>query len=196
VGTQHYFSKADPKLVKKPEPVVSLPAMDVPPVEPESPEPIVQAIKMEPVFEKVELPIDPDGDGVLNNGEDLCPETPAGKQVNKQGCWILGKIFFRFEKADIQPHFTAKLDRMVEILKADPSLQVELGGHTDNLGAESLNEDLSGSRAIAVKKYFTEQGIDSARMTSIGFGLSRPDTDNATVVNRYHNRRVEIHPYK
>jgi outer membrane protein OmpA-like peptidoglycan-associated protein len=209
VGTQQFFAPADPEAAKAAKPVKLVKPIKLPP--PPKREPVAEVKRVRvldipkvappppvappPSVAKVEVSPDLDGDGVLNE-QDLCPDTPNGETVNRQGCWILGKIFFLFEKADILPRFIGELDRIVSYLKANPELKVELQGHTDNLGGESLNDDLSNQRAIAVMDYFNKNGIKQPRMKSIGFGSLRPDTDNSDVVKRFFNRRVEVHPFK
>ncbi len=193
VGTQQYFAKPDPAPPAQPKP----PMVKAEPAKPVVKEP-VKVAKVEkpapaPMVEKPNP--DKDGDGVLNE-QDLCPETPEGVKVNKQGCWILGKIFFHFDKATIQSQFTDELDEMVDYLVKNPQYKVELGGHTDNWGKDVYNQDLSKKRADAVMGYFRDKGVASLRMKSIGYGQSRPDTDNSTIKKRYFNRRVEVHPYK
>ena len=180
IGTQYYFGSPDPEVVVEPE-VVSMS------------EPIV---KLPEVVKVVEQPSpDLDGDGVLNE-QDRCPTTPTGVAVNKQGCWVLGKIFFLFDKAHVQAKFTKELDQMVDYLLAHEELNVELGGHTDSTGTEAYNNDLSVKRSMAVMEYFRKKGVGSLRMKSFGYGMMQPDTDNSTKKQRSLNRRVEVHPFK
>ena len=65
-------------------------------------------------------------------------------------------------------------------------------GHTDNVGDDKMNQELSDKRAASVKKYFTDKGVEANRTTSAGFGETTPIADNKTATGRAQNRRVEI----
>ncbi|MBF0382604.1 MAG: OmpA family protein [Magnetococcales bacterium] len=220
IGTQYFFAPADPVILKiskmpsKPKkaktvkPVKLAKAKTIsqqkPAVEtlPDSIPPFMEpfvvaedkkdANKMKMSYS---LGKDMDEDGIADEN-DLCLNTPQVDMVNKQGCWVLGKIYFLFGKATLQKKFTSKLDNMISYLKAHPEYKIELGGHTDNIGANSINNKIAAKRAIAVMNYFIKKGIARERLSNVSFGLSRPDTDNSTVVKRYYNRRVEVHPFK
>ncbi|MBF0357738.1 MAG: OmpA family protein [Magnetococcales bacterium] len=191
-GTQHYFVPADvlKSQIKEMDlqPVAKVDDVAEPMVaEPAVAEPVVAA--------QPEHNPDLDGDGVLNE-QDQCSNTPEGERVNKQGCWVLAKIFFAFDKADVQSRYNEDLDKVVLYLKEHPELKVELGGHTDSSGDESYNVDLSNRRAMAIKNYLLDRGISKERMHSVGYGLSRPEADNSTLTGRFFNRRAEVHPFK
>ena len=81
--------------------------------------------------------------------------------------------------------------KLKELLESNPSMQIELRGHTDNQGTKDYNQKLSEARAKAVVDYLVERGIDRSRLTSIGYGKSQPIADNATSEGRQQNRRVE-----
>jgi len=138
-------------------------------------------------------PIDTDGDGV-SDYLDKCPGTPKEAKVNAQGCWILGGILFDTNKLDIKPNFHPDLDAVVTILEKNPALNVEIRGHTDNVGRAAYNMKLSESRAKAVMNYLVEKGIDSKRLSAKGFGLTLPIVGNDTKEDRAKNRRVELQP--
>jgi OOP family OmpA-OmpF porin len=84
----------------------------------------------------------------------------------------------------------------VQALKAQPELNVEIQGHTDNTGAHSYNVDLSQRRAQSVKAYMVSSGIDGARMTTKGYGPDDPIAPNTTREGRARNRRVELKPIR
>ena len=84
------------------------------------------------------------------------------------------------------------LQAITAILKEYPSANFMIEGHTDSQGADSLNQKLSEDRAAAVKTYLVENGIDAARLTSAGFGESKPIDSNKTSKGRANNRRVEV----
>jgi outer membrane protein OmpA-like peptidoglycan-associated protein len=219
MGTQYFFAPADPVVLKiaklpsdlevnKPQkPVLLTKAKTIAPpnLEPDmlsesvptNMAPIVAVDSKDPNNMKMSYALgeDFDGDGIVDE-EDLCLNTPQVDMVNKQGCWVLGKIYFLFGKFVVQAKFTSKLDAMAAYLKAHPEYKIELGGHTDNIGAKSINSNIANKRAIAVMQYFLKKGIARNRMSNVGFGLTRPDTDNSTIIKRYFNRRVEVHPFK
>ncbi|WP_022665522.1 OmpA family protein [Desulfospira joergensenii] len=137
---------------------------------------------------------DSDQDGVIDD-EDQCPQTPMGAKVNAQGCWILDNVLFDFNKAVIKPQAYSLLDEVVKILEKNPAMSVELQGHTDNVGSQEYNMDLSMRRSNAVAKYLVDKGILRNRLATTGFGFKRPVALNGTEFGRSLNRRVEIHPY-
>jgi len=138
---------------------------------------------------------DSDGDGVLDSA-DKCPNTIAGAKVNKVGCWVVKGINFSTNKADIRPQDHAGLDEVVVVLKKNPTLKVEIQGHTDNMGAEDYNQALSERRAAAVMNYFVEKGIQKDRLSAKGYGMSQPIASNDTVEGRFQNRRVQLKPVR
>ncbi len=85
-----------------------------------------------------------------------------------------------------------QLDDLVEILKNYPQLRIEVGGHTDNTGDPAANRTLSQKRADIVKAYLVAQDIASSRMTSVGYGSSKPADTNDTDAGRQKNRRTEF----
>jgi len=136
---------------------------------------------------------DSDGDGVYDD-EDQCPGTPKGARVNSVGCWVLENVLFDFDKAVIKPEAYHLLDEVVEILKKNPDMNVELQGHTCNIGTAEYNMGLSLRRANAVADYLEDKGISRDRLTTKGFGFTKPVALNGTEFGRSLNRRVEIHP--
>jgi OOP family OmpA-OmpF porin len=139
-------------------------------------------------------PNDSDGDGV-NDDEDQCPGTPAGAVVNAVGCWTLDSVLFDFDKAAIKSEGYPLLDAIVVIMENNPTMSIELQGHTDNVGTEEYNMDLSMRRSNSVASYLVEKGILRNRMATTGFGFKSPVALNGTNFGRSLNRRVELHPY-
>ncbi len=133
-----------------------------------------------------------DGDGVPND-IDQCGGTPMNADVMANGCWALIGVFAP-GKTDVGPEAHAQLDRVVSVLQDNPSLRVEIQGHTDNRGKASANERLSKKRAQSVMKYFIEMGIEPERLQWAGYGQSRPIASNDSVEGRKQNRRVELSP--
>ena len=140
-------------------------------------------------------PQDQDGDGVLDH-QDRCPGTPRGVTTNEAGCWTVEKLRFESGKSAIRPQFYAVLDEIVTVLGKNPSMKVEIQGHTDNRGAAAYNLSLSQRRARAVMNYLTSQGVDSQRLTSDGYGPNNPIADNDSELGRAKNRRVELNPIR
>ncbi|HUU40816.1 MAG TPA: OmpA family protein [Desulfatiglandales bacterium] len=140
-------------------------------------------------------PIDTDGDGVFDD-RDQCPDTPKGAWVDERGCWVIPDPLFDFDKYEIKPQYYSVLDRVVAILKRNPSLKVEIQGHTCNMGTAEYNMALSENRAGAILDYLVKKGIDKNRLTAVGYGLTRPKVSNETEADRRLNRRVELKPIR
>jgi OmpA-OmpF porin, OOP family len=141
-------------------------------------------------------PADSDGDGIVD-ADDQCPGTPAGQKVTAYGCAQTEKleialnVQFASGKTDIDTKFTADLEKFAEFMNKFPESKAEIAGHTDNTGAEKLNNRISQKRADAVKKYLVQTlKVDQARLTAKGYGPSQPAADNTTPEGREKNRRV------
>lgn len=134
---------------------------------------------------------DDDQDGVPNS-QDKCPGTPRGATVNKVGCWIIEGIHFDFDKSNIKPMYYPKLDHVVDVIKKNPGLNIEIQGHTDSRGTAAYNLPLSNRRANAVKDYLVKKVDNAATLTAKGYGLSRPIDTNKTDAGRANNRRVQL----
>jgi len=105
---------------------------------------------------------------------------------------ILDDVLFDFDKTAIKPDGAKILDRLVEFLNQNPDKRVELEGHTDWIGTERYNQGLSERRAASVKNYLVKKGINLNRITTRGFGETKPIADNKTRDGRAKNRRVEV----
>lgn len=104
----------------------------------------------------------------------------------------LGDVLFATARADLRSGATESLDRLVAFLNQYPNRNVEIEGHTDNVGGEAYNQALSERRAESVKSYLVRQGIDSQRLAASGKGMHYPRVDNASADGRQQNRRVEV----
>ncbi len=103
---------------------------------------------------------------------------------------VLHNIFFEFNSAELQPESIGELERVLEIMKDNPKISVEIAGHTDSIGTEGYNQKLSQERAEAVAQWLVEHGIDEGRIVARGYGESQPVADNGTEEGRAQNRRV------
>jgi hypothetical protein len=101
-------------------------------------------------------------------------------------------VYFDFNRATINEQSTTALQSIAEVLRRHPwSVTVE--GHTDNVGSDAYNEDLSTRRAAAVRDALVrDHGVAAARLSSAGFGEKRPRETNDTIAGRARNRRVEL----
>src|SRR5690606_18843627 len=144
---------------------------------------------------------DTDGDGVLDK-DDKCP-TVKGTVANF-GCPELSEeheaklnqyaktILFNSGKSTFQKQTYPVLQAITSILKEYPDSKFSIEGHTDSDGSDALNQKLSEDRAGAVKNYLIENGIDASRLSSSGYGESRPIDTNKTAAGKANNRRVEV----
>lgn len=110
--------------------------------------------------------------------------------VGKQS--ILRNVFFDFNKAILRKESEPELDKVYQLLKDNPKLIVEIGGHTDNIGSEEANKKISADRAKSVVAYLTSKGIDSTRMFPFGYGFDFPLVENVDESARQLNRRTEL----
>ena len=105
----------------------------------------------------------------------------------------LNNVFFDFNKADLKPESTSELNRIVTLLNERPTMQVEIAGHTDNIGSAAYNMKLSERRAKAVSDYLVKNGIDAGRIVAKGYGKTQPLVSNDDEIDgREINRRVEF----
>lgn len=105
---------------------------------------------------------------------------------------VLRNLFFETAKFDIQPESEVELDKVVQFLQDNPTVKIQLEGHTDNVGNAADNQKLSTARAYAVVNYLALKGIKGTRLVAKGFGASKPVADNKTEVGRAQNRRTEM----
>ena len=103
----------------------------------------------------------------------------------------LNNLFFDSGRYDLADKSRTELDRLATFLKANPTVRIEIGGHTDDLGDAATNLALSKKRAQGVVDYLTKAGIDAARVRAVGYGKTRPLLSNTSDENRRQNRRIE-----
>jgi len=104
----------------------------------------------------------------------------------------LNNIFFEFDKFTLRFESFAELSRVAEFMEEQPSIKVEIAGHTDNVGTDEYNMNLSKKRAESVSKYLIQKGVSKDRITTTSYGESRPRDTNETKEGRQNNRRVEF----
>jgi outer membrane protein OmpA-like peptidoglycan-associated protein len=104
----------------------------------------------------------------------------------------LNNVFFDFDKWDLRPESFVELDRVVKLLKENPGIVIEMSAHTDSRGSDEYNFKLSDNRARSVMEYILSKGIPASRITSQGYGETKPVVDNDTDEHRQLNRRVEF----
>ena len=152
---------------------------------------------------------DNDGDGVPNNvdscvdepesfndylDEDGCPDVaPSRVRITRTQIQIEETVAFEAASAVLLTSSHEVLDEVARVLVDSPELRLRIEGHTDSAGSDVTNMRLSQERAQAVVDYLVGQGVGRDRLTSIGFGESRPIDTNRTDSGRARNRRVEFH---
>lgn len=105
---------------------------------------------------------------------------------------VLRHVYFDFASAGLRPESGPELERIVRFLRDNPSVRVEVEGHTDSVGSAAANDRLSTSRAQSVRSYLIDRGIEPARVEARGYGSRRPVAANDTEEGRQLNRRVEL----
>ncbi len=104
----------------------------------------------------------------------------------------LNNVFFDVAQFALRPESKAELQRLVKLMEQHPTMEVEIGGHTDSTGNQQANQLLAERRAGAVRDYLVGQGIGQARLQAIGYGSQQPVADNRTPEGRQRNRRTEF----
>ncbi|HBU28435.1 MAG TPA: hypothetical protein DEB56_01065 [Thiobacillus sp.] len=151
--------------------------------------------------------LDSDGDGIVD-GVDKCPTVYA---KTADGCPLpaaaaepapapqklaLEGVNFDYDQASLRPESQSKLDEAAATLNKWGNVNVEMAGHTDSMGGDDYNMDLSQQRAEAVRNYLIGKGVAAERLTAKGYGESQPVAGNDTDEGRFKNRRVELVPQK
>ena len=121
----------------------------------------------------------------LENGSDESPIEP-GQIVS------IKNVLFDFAKTIIRSESYPELDKVVKVLKVNPTMEIELSAHTDKIGGYSANLTLSNDRAKSIKEYLLSKGIAEGKIISKGYGETKPVATNDTEEGRQLNRRVEF----
>jgi OmpA-OmpF porin, OOP family len=144
---------------------------------------------------------DTDGDGV-NDEEDKCINEKG--PASNFGCPVIGidvikrvdvaakNVFFATASDKLLKQSNKRLDDVVAVLNENPTFKIQIDGHTDSQGKDEYNLDLSNRRAASVKAYLVSKGIAESRLSSTGYGETKPVADNNTAKGRALNRRVEM----
>jgi outer membrane protein OmpA-like peptidoglycan-associated protein len=148
---------------------------------------------------------DTDGDGVLDK-DDQCPDVAGTvanngcpevtEEVQKQLNEYARTILFDTGKASLKTESVSVFVDIIKILNEYPNAKFTVEGHTDSVGSEKLNQQLSEKRANSVRDFLIKEGIGADRLTAVGYGESRPIASNNTRAGRTQNRRVEINLVK
>lgn len=105
---------------------------------------------------------------------------------------VLRNVYFGFNAFNLKSESEVELRTLVELLKSNPTLWIEIAGHTDNVGNAKYNQNLSERRAQSVVSYLVSEGIDKNRLRAVGYGSARPVAPNTTEDGRAKNRRTEF----
>jgi outer membrane protein OmpA-like peptidoglycan-associated protein len=108
----------------------------------------------------------------------------------------LKNIYFDFDKTTLKSESFVELNKVVDFLKQNSSISIQIEGHTDSKGSDDYNLNLSQGRSQSVVDYLISQGIDASRLSAQGFGESTPIDTNDTDAGRANNRRVEFRVVK
>jgi outer membrane protein OmpA-like peptidoglycan-associated protein len=114
------------------------------------------------------------------------------EEIQKSGFVNLYGLYFDFGLDIIKPESFSSIDQIVEYLKKNPSIKIQIEGHTDNIGTDDSNQILSEKRANSVRNEIVKKGINADRMSTKGFGSKQPISQNSTDIGRAQNRRVTI----
>lgn len=142
--------------------------------------------------------VDSDRDGV-SDGFDDCPGTPPGVITGRDGCpltegVVLRGVNFKTGSAVLTERSKTILNEVASSLssRGNAKTQIQISGHTDNVGDAGYNEELSRERAESVRQYLIARGVDDDRMSAEGYGENKPMTGNNRESGRAKNRRVEF----
>jgi len=114
------------------------------------------------------------------------------QQTDRGLVLTLGDVLFAFDRAELKPGAMQNLGRLVQFLRENPERQLLIEGHTDSVGSDAYNRDLSRRRAEAVRTYLVSSGIAPDRIVARGYGEAYPRVSNESDAGRQMNRRVEV----
>ncbi len=105
---------------------------------------------------------------------------------------VLRNVFFDVNASTLKPESKTEIEKLVQFLKTNPTVRIEIGGHTDNTGSVANNQQLSEARAKALYQVLIAAGIENSRLTFKGYGATKPVADNQQEEGRAQNRRTEV----
>ena len=114
------------------------------------------------------------------------------REGNLLAITLKGDVSFDTNSATVRQGLYAEIDRISSVLTQYPQTVIRVEGHTDSVGSDSYNLDLSNRRAVAVKNLFVQRGVTDARIEAVGYGETVPIASNDNEAGRQKNRRVEI----
>ena len=114
------------------------------------------------------------------------------RDILDTGLFRTTAVYFEFAQADLLPASERTLATLADVLRRNPDVRLEVGGHTDAVGSDETNDRLSVRRAASVRSFLVAAGVDPARLTSAGYGERRPIASNGDEAGRALNRRVEF----
>lgn len=138
------------------------------------------------LFHSENISMPADGGALEMNVDVTMQPLEAGQQV------VMHNIFFDRDKASLSPSSLAELGQLLTLMRENPKLRLEIGGHTDSDGTEDHNDELSTARAHAVVDHLVNNGIASERLAATGYGSSKPLAPNDSPENKARNRRTEV----
>lgn len=185
IGGQYLF-----QTIPRAKPVAAKPTTPPPPVKVTVPKPVSKPVQEnKPVVAAVTPKPVPKNPPVPQEKQ---PESNTFNQLEIGKALILKNVFFEQSKYTLLPQSYPELDKLVRTMQQNPTLHIEISGHTDNVGDPRLNLSLSEFRAKVVMNYLTRHGIAENRIETKGYGGTRPLEGNASESEREQNRRVEF----
>ncbi len=129
--------------------------------------------------------------------EEIAREIPNAEVIHQEGEQGIvvnfnSKVLFGTDKSDLNDKSKATIDDLAQILNKYPDTDLTIQGHTDSTGPEEYNQTLSEKRAASVANYLKMNGVNTERLTAVGFGETLPVADNTTAEGRSENRRVSF----
>lgn len=105
---------------------------------------------------------------------------------------LAAKVYFDYDAADLSSDARTTLDAKLAIFRSNPGLRIRVAGHADERGSDEYNLALGQRRAVAVKRYLTDQGIDASRIDVVSYGEERPEVTDGSEEGFRMNRRAEF----
>jgi outer membrane protein OmpA-like peptidoglycan-associated protein len=143
-----------------------------------------------------------DADNYLAENQNISTENRVINDVIERDLYVvplevgqsirLNNIFFDFAKATLRNESFNELKRIFPYFEKFPNLKIEISGHTDAIGSDVANINLSDARANSVREYLTRNGVRIDKVEAVGYGESEPVASNDTDEGRQYNRRVEF----